>query len=62
MTAWTFLYYGHPDTRYLDGGLGKWTAERLPLSSDAPATSRGRSRLAQPRASTAASTSEGRRR
>ena len=37
MTAWTFLYYGHPDTRYLDGGLGKWTAERLPLSSDAPA-------------------------
>ena len=37
MTAWTFLYYGHPDMRYLDGGLAKWTGEGLPLSSDAPA-------------------------
>ncbi len=37
MTAWTFLYYGHPDIRYLDGGLAKWTAEGLPLSNDAPA-------------------------
>ena len=37
MIAWTFLYYGHPDTRYLDGGLAKWTAEGLPLSNDAPA-------------------------
>ncbi len=37
MTAWTFLYYGHPDIRYLDGGLAKWTAEELPLSRDAPA-------------------------
>ena len=37
MTAWTFLYYGHPDIRYLDGGLTKWTAEGLPLSDDAPA-------------------------
>ena len=37
MTAWTFLYYGHSDIRYLDGGLAKWTAEGLPLSSDAPA-------------------------
>ena len=37
MTAWTFLYYGHPDIRYLDGGLAKWTAEGLPLSSDVPA-------------------------
>ena len=35
--AWAFLYYGHPDTRLLDGGLPKWTAEGLPLSSDAPA-------------------------
>ena len=26
MTAWAFLYYGHPDVRYLDGGLEKWTA------------------------------------
>ena len=37
MTAWTFLYYGHPDIRYLDGGLAKWTAEGLPLSSETPA-------------------------
>ena len=37
MVAWTFLYYGHPDVRYLDGGLAKWTAEGLPMSSDAPA-------------------------
>ncbi len=37
MTAWTFLYYGHPDIRYLDGGLAKWTAEGLPLSNDVPA-------------------------
>ena len=27
----------NPDVRYLDGGLAKWTAEGLPLSSDAPA-------------------------
>ena len=37
MTAWTFLYYGHPDIRYLDGGTAKWMAEGLPLSSDVPA-------------------------
>ena len=37
MTAWTFLYYGHPDVRYLDGGMAKWTAEGLPLSGDIPA-------------------------
>ncbi len=35
--AWAFLYYGHPDTRFLDGGLEKWTAEGRLLSSDAPA-------------------------
>ncbi len=35
--GWAFLYYGHPATRLLDGGLTKWTAEGLPLSSDAPA-------------------------
>jgi thiosulfate/3-mercaptopyruvate sulfurtransferase len=34
MTAWAFLYYGHPDIRYLDGGLAKWSAEGLPVSSD----------------------------
>ena len=37
MVAWAFLYYGHSDTSLLDGGLAKWTAEGLPLSSDAPA-------------------------
>ena len=37
MTAWTFLYYGHPDLRYLDGGLAKWTAEARSLSSETPA-------------------------
>ena len=37
IVAWAFLYYGHPDTRLLDGGLTKWTAQRRPLSSDAPA-------------------------
>ena len=37
IVAWAFLYYGHPDTRLLDGGLPKWTAEGLPLSSEAPA-------------------------
>ncbi len=40
MTAWAFLYYGHPDIRYLVGGLAKWTAEGLPLSSDPPAHER----------------------
>ena len=35
MVAWAFLYYGHPDTRLLDGGLTKWTAEGLPLSTEA---------------------------
>ena len=36
MVGWAFLYYGHPDTCLLDGGLTKWTAEGLPLSDDAP--------------------------
>ena len=35
IVAWAFLYYGHPDPCLLDGGLAKWTAEGLPLSSDA---------------------------
>ena len=37
VVVWAFLYYGHPDVCLLDGGLPKWTAEVLPLSSDAPA-------------------------
>lgn len=35
MVAWTFLYYGHPDVRILDGGLVKWAAEGRPVSTDA---------------------------
>ncbi len=50
MTAWTFPYYGHPELRYLDGGLAKWIAEGLPLSGDAPAHA-PRTFAAQPRAS-----------
>ena len=37
MVGWAFLYYGHPDTALLDGGLTKWAAEGLSLSDDAPA-------------------------
>ena len=37
MIAWAFLYYGHPDVRYLDGGLGKWTAEGRSLSVEVAA-------------------------
>ncbi len=32
--AWGFLYYGHANTRILDGGLTKWTAEDRPLSTE----------------------------
>jgi thiosulfate/3-mercaptopyruvate sulfurtransferase len=35
MVAWSFLYYGHPATRMLDGGLTKWTAEGRPISTTA---------------------------
>ena len=35
IVAWAFLYYGHPDTRLLDGGLTKWIVEALPVSRDA---------------------------
>ena len=34
MVAWTFLYYGHPDVRILDGGLAKWLAEGRELSTE----------------------------
>jgi thiosulfate/3-mercaptopyruvate sulfurtransferase len=34
MTAWAFLYYGHPDIRYLEGGLARWTAEGHAVTSD----------------------------
>ena len=37
IVAWAFLYYGHVDTCLLDGGLTKWAAEGLSLSTDSPA-------------------------
>ena len=33
MVAWTFLYYGHPDVRLLDGGFEKWSREHRPVST-----------------------------
>jgi thiosulfate/3-mercaptopyruvate sulfurtransferase len=36
MVAWTFLYYGHPDVRILDGGVTKWLAEGRPLDTGLP--------------------------
>jgi thiosulfate/3-mercaptopyruvate sulfurtransferase len=35
MAAWSFLYYGHPTVRMLDGGLAKWTAEGRLVATDA---------------------------
>ena len=35
MIGWALRYYGHPDIRYLDGGMAKWNAEELPTSSEA---------------------------
>lgn len=37
MVAWTFLYYGHPDVRILDGGVTKWIAEGRALDTRLPA-------------------------
>jgi len=34
MVAWSFLYYGHGDTRLLDGGIAKWLAEGRPVSTE----------------------------
>ncbi|HJM89667.1 MAG TPA: rhodanese-like domain-containing protein [Dehalococcoidia bacterium] len=36
MTAWAFLYYGHPDIRYLEGGLTQWTAEGRSVTRELP--------------------------
>ena len=30
---WTFRTFGHPDVTVLDGGIGKWRSEGLPLES-----------------------------
>ncbi|HEY7269933.1 MAG TPA: rhodanese-like domain-containing protein [Dehalococcoidia bacterium] len=35
MVAWTFLYYGHPDIRILDGGVAKWQMEGRALDEKA---------------------------
>jgi thiosulfate/3-mercaptopyruvate sulfurtransferase len=34
---WFLEFFGHPDVRVLDGGVGAWTAAGLPLSHDYPA-------------------------
>ncbi len=35
--AWWLLgWFGHPDARVLDGGLGAWVAAGLPLTTEAP--------------------------
>lgn len=36
MVAWTFLYFGHPDVRILDGGVSKWLAEGRELETQLP--------------------------
>ncbi len=33
---WTLRYFGHTDTRVLDGGFRAWTAGRLPSTVDVP--------------------------
>ena len=35
MIGWALRYYGHPDVRYLDGGMAKWAEEGRPTSSEA---------------------------
>ncbi len=46
---WFLEFFGHPDVRVLDGGVGAWTAAGLPLSHDhaapAPTAWRGTPRL-----------------
>jgi thiosulfate/3-mercaptopyruvate sulfurtransferase len=36
MTSWAFKYYGHPNVRYVDGGMAKWMTSGLPVTSDRP--------------------------
>jgi len=38
---WLLRWLGHPAVAMLDGGLPKWTREKRPLSTDAPAILKG---------------------
>jgi len=38
---WMLTYYGHPDTRVLDGGLHAWTAAGLPTTAEVPTPAPG---------------------
>ena len=33
--VWLLTLFGHPDARLLDGGIGRWRAERRPVTRDA---------------------------
>ena len=35
-TLWLFKYYGHADTRIMNGGRAKWEAENRPYTRDVP--------------------------
>jgi thiosulfate/3-mercaptopyruvate sulfurtransferase len=35
---WLFRYYGHENSKIMNGGRNKWTLERRPLTKDDPAT------------------------
>jgi thiosulfate/3-mercaptopyruvate sulfurtransferase len=38
---WMLTYYGHPDTRVLDGGLHAWSAAGLPTTAEVPTPAPG---------------------
>jgi thiosulfate/3-mercaptopyruvate sulfurtransferase len=38
---WLLRYFGHPEVRVLDGGLGAWVGSGRPLSTDGPAPEPG---------------------
>src|SRR5262245_24224116 len=35
--VWLLALFGHPDARLLDGGIGRWNAERRPVVREAAA-------------------------
>jgi thiosulfate/3-mercaptopyruvate sulfurtransferase len=45
--AWIFEYYGHADTRLLDGGRNKWEKEKRPLSTSPAAYRRTEYKVTQ---------------